>query len=189
MNKIRSFIAIPLSEQVRRAVGRLLHQVASDGDGIAWVPADNLHLTLKFLGDVADTEIPSVCSEIRAACDDLDSFALTVNGTRCLPSLKKPRVLCAGIDDADDVLPSLVADLETRMADLGFKREPRDYVAHLTLGRAKGASRRASSDVLQRLQKFADFQGGEIQVDRVQLIASFLDKSGPTYQTMDTVML
>jgi len=189
MNKIRSFVAIPLPEDIRRSIRRLLNKLRQDDDGIAWVPVDNLHLTLKFLGDVHDTEVPAVCQAIHEACDGLAPFPLTISGIGALPSWEKARVLHAGVSDPDSVLIRLVADLETRLAELGYKREPRDYVPHLTLGRAKGVSRRASLEVLERLKQFEKFHAGEVVVDQIQLVASFLDKSGPTYQTMATVQL
>ena len=72
---------------------------------------------------------------------------------------------------------------------MGFKPEARDYTPHLTLGRTKSGSRRAGSEVVERLQRDRATRLGSMSVDTVQLIASFLDKSGPTYQVMDTVGL
>ena len=72
MNKIRSFIAIPLASDVRRATIRLVERLRRENDGIKWVPTDNLHLTLKFLGDVDNTEIPDVCEVLhRVAAREL----------------------------------------------------------------------------------------------------------------------
>ena len=65
MKSIRSFIAIPLDPEVSRAAVRLIERIREPGDGIKWVPTDNLHLTLKFLGDVHNTEVPQVCEVIR----------------------------------------------------------------------------------------------------------------------------
>lgn len=79
--------------------------------------------------------------------------------------------------------------LETELAELGFKPEPRDYTPHLTLGRTKSGSRRASSEVVERLKREQQTQLGSMPVDTVQMIASFLEKGGPVYQVMDTVKL
>ena len=75
------------------------------------------------------------------------------------------------------------------LAELGFKQEPRDYVPHLTLGRTRSTSRLANSDVMERLAAEENTELGGMLVSSLQLIASFLDKSGPTYQIMDTIPL
>ena len=187
MNSIRSFIAIPMDPEVCRATVRLIDRIREPGDGIKWVPTDNLHLTLKFLGDVHNTEVPRVCEIIRAVCADFEPFELRFAGTGGLPALSRARVIYAGVDDASGSLTRMVMDLEKQLADLGFKPEPRDYKPHLTLGRAK--SRRASEEVVRRIEDEMDVELGNMSVTEVQMIASFLDKHGPTYQVMDTVEL
>ena len=84
---------------------------------------------------------------------------------------------------------AIVGQLEQDLADLGFKPEPRDYTPHLTLGRTRSQSRRAGSEVVQTMTELGDIDVGEMVVEEVQLMASFLDKGGPTYQVMDTIEL
>jgi 2'-5' RNA ligase len=189
MKTIRSFIAIPLAEEVLRGTVRLLQRLSHPGDGIKWVPAENLHLTLKFLGEVDNTEIPEVCRTIRAASSGISPFELAFAGTGAFPDLDRARVIWVGIEDASGQLTQLVTELEGRLADLGFKREARDYTPHLTLGRVKGGSRRAQPEVIERVRQDQAIDLGTMQVDEVHLIASFLDKKGPTYQVMDTIPL
>ena len=189
MQTIRSFIAIPLSLQVGRNASRLIEALTVPGDGIRWVPKDNLHLTLKFLGEVDNVEVPQVCKIIRNVTQDFEPFDLDFAGAGGFPNLDRPRVLCVHIDDPTNSLSRMVARLETELAEIGFKPEPRDYVPHLTLGRTKGGSRRASGDVLERVKAHAEMRLGQMNVDTVELIASFLEKQGPSYQVMDTIDL
>lgn len=189
MKTIRSFIAIPLSPKVNRATVRLIERLRQPDDGIKWVPTDNLHLTLKFLGEVDNTEVPRVCDVLRDICDEFEPFELTFVGTGGLPNIEQPRVLYAGVEDPSQSLTEIVARLERDLAELGFKPEPRDYTPHLTLGRTRGGSRRASSDVVERLRGDESTTLGSMPVDTVQMVASFLDKHGPTYQIMDTIGL
>ncbi|WP_442507313.1 RNA 2',3'-cyclic phosphodiesterase [Novipirellula sp. SH528] len=189
MQTIRSFIAIPLSPQVGRTAARLIEALSESGDGIRWVPKDNLHLTLKFLGEVDNVEVPQVCKIIRNVTKDFEPFDLDFAGAGAFPNLDRPRVLCVHIDDPTDSLSRIVARLEKELAEIGFKPEPRDYVPHLTLGRTKGGSRRASGDVIERVKAHAEKKLGEMNVDTVELIASFLEKQGPSYQVMDTIDL
>lgn len=189
MKNIRSFIAIPLSPEVGRAAVRLIRRLSEPGDGIRWVPTDNLHLTLKFLGDVDNTEVPRVCEVLREICGHYEPFDLEFFGTGGFPDIERPRVLYAGVNDASKSLTELVMELESELAELGFKPEARDYRPHMTLGRTKSGSRRAGSEVVERLKRDRQTQLGSMLVDTVAMFASFLDKSGPTYQAMDTVKL
>ena len=189
MKTIRTFIAVPLGDEVSRNAIRLIERLRQPNDGIKWVPTDNLHLTLKFLGEVENTEVPAVCAVLHDVCASRDPFELRFAGTGGLPSVERPRVLIAGIDDPTESLTEIVSDLERDFAELGFKRESRDYTPHLTLGRTKGGSRRPNPEVMDRLLSEQHVEIGQMVVDSVQVIASFLDKSGPTYQVMNTVEL
>jgi 2'-5' RNA ligase len=189
MQTIRSFIAIPLSTEIRRNATRLLAKLSQPDDGIKWVPTDTIHLTLKFLGEVDNTEISHVCNAVGDVCGGYEPFELSFSGTGGFPDIDRPKVLFAGVDDPTGSLCRLVDQLETKLADLRFKREPRDYRPHLTLGRTRSGSRRACDEVVQRLKQQAAVQLGTMRVDQIQIFASFLDKEGPTYQVMDTIEL
>jgi 2'-5' RNA ligase len=189
MQTIRSFIAIPLSVEVRRTAVRLIERLRQEGDGIKWVPTDNLHLTLKFLGEVDNTGVPALCDRLHRVAEQYEPFELVFLGTGGFPDTERPRVLWAGVQDDSGSLCQMVAQLESELAQLGFKPEPRDYRPHLTLGRTRSGSRRASADVVARIQAESKARLGKFQVDRLQLYASFLDKGGPTYQVMDTIEL
>jgi RNA 2',3'-cyclic 3'-phosphodiesterase len=187
MHTIRSFIAIPLDLGIQKTATRLVKRLSQDKDGIKWVPTDNLHLTLKFLGDVDNVEIPRICSLIQEACDVIEPFTMTFTGITALPSLAKARTIASSIDEPTGTLVQLFNSLERKLADIGFRPEPRDYVPHLTLGRIRSGSRRASQEVLERVEKEKELSLGFMAADTVQLMASFLDKSGPTYQVMGTI--
>ena len=187
MNSIRSFIAIPLSSEIAQAAAKMVNRLKESGDGIKWVPTDNLHLTLKFLGEVHNTEVPQVCEVVQKICRSIEPFELHFQGAGGLPALDRARVIHAGVVDESELLTSMVSQLELQLAKLGFKPEVRDYRPHLTLGRAK--ARRANQEVIDRLQSEQSTVLGSMIVEEVQVIASFLDKHGPTYQIMDTIDL
>ncbi|TWU04089.1 2',5' RNA ligase family [Neorhodopirellula pilleata] len=157
--------------------------------GIKWVPEDNLHLTLKFLGEVENVETPQICQVLADVCRDYEPFELLFGGAGFLPDVARARVLSVDVDDPTGTLTKMVQTLEDRYADMGFKREPRDYVPHLTLGRVRSGSRRASDTVIEKWQKHQHDALGAMTVDHVQVIGSFLEKRGPTYNVMQTVDL
>lgn len=187
MRTIRSFIAIPLAAEIQRDAVRLIDRLRQESDGIKWVPADNLHLTLKFLGDVENTEVPQVCDVLHRIAAHFDPFDLVFAGTGGFPTIERPRVLWIGVQDQSGALCRLVGQLEAALADLGFKPEPRDYRPHLTLGRTRSSRRRASDLLVEQIQEFENRDFGRMTVSEIRLMASFLDKRGPTYQVMDTV--
>ncbi|MEM6469244.1 MAG: RNA 2',3'-cyclic phosphodiesterase [Planctomycetota bacterium] len=187
MQTIRTFIAIPLAPAIESGARRLIKQLKPFDTAIKWVPADNLHLTLKFLGEVDNVEIPKVCKSIRRVTNQIEPFELTFTGTGGFPEISRPRVLFAGVEDPSGSLVRMVNSLETELATLGFKPEPRDYRPHLTIGRARSRSHRASAELLEAVKQHESQDLGEMLVEEVQLVASFLDKAGPTYQVMDTV--
>ena len=100
MHTIRSFIAIPLPNRLQSAVGTILDSLSDDLSGVQWVPSDNVHLTLKFLGDVPDRDIPDVCKTLRQCRSKLKPFSLHLEGTGAFPSIDRPRVIWIGVDDA-----------------------------------------------------------------------------------------
>lgn len=189
MRTIRSFIAIPLAPPIEHSLVRLIQNVQEEGDGIRWVPTDDLHLTLKFLGEIENVEVPAVCEAIRDVCDQIEPFELIFGGAKGMPSSDRARVLCMGVQDPTGGLCQLVSGLETRLADLRFKPESRDYRPHFALGRARSGYRKAEDDVMKRLMEYSDVVLGEMTADEVLLVGSFLEKSGPSYQVMDTIEL
>ncbi|MCD0458313.1 RNA 2',3'-cyclic phosphodiesterase [Roseiconus lacunae] len=189
MQTIRSFISIPITPGITSAASKIIRALKPVDSGIKWVPIDNLHLTLKFLGEVDNVEIPDVCNAIRRVTQQIAPFELHFHGTGGFPNLEKPRVLYAGIEDPSGRLVQMVADMELELADLGFKPEPRDYRPHLTLGRARSKGGRVSAELTEAAESFRDTHLGDMVVDELNLMASFLDKQGPTYQVMDTIEL
>ncbi|MFK8112272.1 MAG: RNA 2',3'-cyclic phosphodiesterase [Rubripirellula sp.] len=187
MKTIRTFIAIPLDDEVRRAAIKMIGKLRAPEDGIKWVPTDNLHLTLKFLGEVENMEVPGVCKILRDVCRDHEPFHLVFGGASGLPDIARSRVVCASVEDSSQSLTRIVTQLEQDYAEIGFKQEPRDYVPHLTLGRAKG--RRANAEVVERVQQHAESELGTMTVDTVCVFGSFLEKGGPVYQIMNTIDL
>ncbi|MEL7266931.1 MAG: RNA 2',3'-cyclic phosphodiesterase, partial [Planctomycetota bacterium] len=154
------------------------------GPNIRWVPAETMHLTLKFLGDVENTEIPAVCEKIDEVCQSIEPFRLGIAGSGAFPNEEKPKVLWLGINEGREELIRLATGIERALADLGFKPEPRDYRPHLTLGRAGRG--RVPQAVMEILREARQATVGDFTADSVQLFASYLDKHGPTYNVMAT---
>lgn len=190
MQTIRSFISIPIAPGITGAAIKLVKKLKDLDDGIRWVPLDNFHLTIKFLGEVDNTEIHDVSKIIRSITDQIKPFELNFHGAGVMPNPQKPRSIYAGIEDPTGRLVAMVGELEKKLAkEMGFKQEPRDYRPHLILGRTRSNSRRVSPELVDVMSEHSDIEFGQMVVDEVDLMASFLDKGGPTYQVMDTIEL
>lgn len=175
---MRLFVAINLPADVRDALYAAAAPLRETGVPVKWVAPDAMHLTLKFLGDVADDRERAIAGALDALCAGRRPFTLPLEGFGAFPTSQRPRVFWAGAE-AVPPLELLQHDLERALAGLDFPLEGRPFRPHLTLGRAKQGAERsagAAGALLDDLQ-FA----GEIAVDTVDLMESHLSPKGATY--------
>lgn len=142
-----------------------------------WYSREHFHLTLKFLGSVADEAIDPICAAVDSAVEGLAPFQLTARGLGAFPGLSCPRVVWAGIDDSNGILQDLAKRVDLATQPLGFPGEEREFEPHFTLARLKDASQ------AQRLfEKAAEERFGTFQVEEVILYESKL-RAGPEGQS------
>src|SRR5262249_647887 len=153
-----------------------------------WVEAENLHVTLLFLGEVDDREVPAVCRAVAAASAEHPAFRVSIERAGCLPNPRRPRVLWVGVGDGAHALCALHDGLETRLLELGcYRREARQYTPHITLGRVK--SDRPTDKLAAALAKQAGWKGGAMTVREVQVMSSELTPQGPQYTVLSRAQL
>jgi 2'-5' RNA ligase len=184
MSRTRTFIAIDLGKSIRDRLISLQESLAEAGPDVKWVEPDNLHLTLLFLGEVDDRELPAVCRAVQEAVAERPAFEVSVEGAGCFPNPRRPRILWLGIGKGVQEVVAVHDALEEPLLDLGcYRREERKYTPHVTLGRLKGEGR--STDALSRaLAKVQGYQAGEATVREIQVIASQLTPAGPNYSVL-----
>lgn len=183
MARIRTFIAIDLGERVRARLSGLQEKLARTISDVKWVTADNLHLTLLFLGEVDALEVVSICREVKKAAEGVAPFTMEVVGVGAFPNLRRPKVLWTGVGAGAEELKLLHDLLEAPLLNLGcYRREERDYTPHLTLGRLTPEERGPEWGSL--LAKHAEWEGGEVMVDEVLIMSSELQRQGPMYTVM-----
>ena len=174
---------------MRRPLEHWIEDFQTDGDGVRWVPTEHLHLTLQFLGDVDDVDTAAVCDAAATAAASIEPFSVVVKHRDVLPSMAKPRTLIAAVDDPANTLCQLVRRLRTEFADLGFRPEQRDYRPHITLGRPRGGGRRIQAEVVSRWTDEPEPLDKTVEVNEIAVIASVLDRAGPTYHRLTTIGL
>jgi 2'-5' RNA ligase len=135
---VRAFIAVTLPAEVRVAVERVQRELkaAVRGNAVRWTPSEQVHLTLKFLGNVAADSLPDLESAVRHACADAAPFELTAGGLGAFPSEQRPRVLWVGVGGEVEALRQLEQAVARETAAWG-EREDKPFHPHLTLGRVK----------------------------------------------------
>lgn len=138
MNAVRAFIAIELPQVTLDALAdvqaRLEHYVPPDS--VRWVKPNNIHLTLKFLGQVPTAQVDAITSAVRHAVTTLRAFPFEVMRAGCFPNARRPRVIWVGVDEPTGALQALQRAIEAAVAPLGYPGEPHAFQPHLTLGRA-----------------------------------------------------
>lgn len=181
---LRTFIAIELDEPLRQALGRVQgkfkRQIAPQD--VKWVAVENIHLTLKFLGDTPVGRLPDIEAALQAACAGHAPFEISFEGRGCFPNFRRPRVIWVAVRDKGQALLRLQTDVEKYIVPLGWPTEERGFSPHLTLGRvARGAERATAEAIGQIVEKTVVEQIGVQRVTAVSLMQSDLRPSGPIY--------
>jgi 2'-5' RNA ligase len=183
MSRIRTFVAAEPTDEIRSKAEKLVRQLAGHDDGIRWVQPENIHLTLKFLGDVEDREIYSVCSAVKQATSNCQAFELSCRGVGAFPSLHHPRTIWLGVQDAEARLAALYSEVQDSLCNLGFAAESRRFHGHLTLGRVQ-ANRLGQDKLREVIEANSDTVFGPLAVDELIVYASELSRDGPNYTVL-----
>jgi 2'-5' RNA ligase len=179
--KIRAFVAIRMGTEVEGAISRLVDSLRELRSGVRWVRQPNLHLTLRFLGDAAETRLlPGLddrLSEIAARCSP---FTLAVRGTGAFPNLNRPRTLWLGL--VGDELQRLGQQVEAGAVRAGFPPEARAYSPHLTIGRVRDL--RGWPQVRRMLEGALSREFGSSETAEMILYRSILGGEASQYQEL-----
>jgi 2'-5' RNA ligase len=176
---IRSFVALDIPAKTQEALTALTDELQKTQAPVAWVKADRIHLTLKFLGGVTPEQIEAIqeaLSPVAAACAP---FHLQPFGCGAFPTIKQMRVVWVGLRGDEKALFSLQQSVEAALAPLGFEPENRAFRAHLTLGRVKG--RKHQRTLQEALLSLQGFEAEAFDVTELVLYKSDLMPQGARY--------
>jgi 2'-5' RNA ligase len=186
MDKVRTFIAIPLSAELQKAVGRVQRQLVDALPDMRWVRPETIHLTLAFLGDIPQESLENVASSMLSIGELFAPFEAQVAGLGAFPSRVRPRVVWLGLEKCAPLL-QMQAALTEIVAAVGLPVEDRPYTPHLTLGRCR--SRRQLPEAGRIFERFEKMTVGTLKVDRVVLYESRLQPGGAAHLPRQTVIL
>lgn len=177
-DSIRTFVAVKIP--VPSSLRPVLRSLATMNWPVAAVSPDNLHVTLKFLGDTPIESRTAIQSRIAESVTGQPPFVLRVVGLGAFPHVDRPSVVWAGLNDAKPLV-SLALSLEEALEPLGFARESRTFHPHLTLARVKGRPQR---DLFDLLRQHAHTDFGTVEISSVEFIRSDRERDGAHYSTL-----
>jgi RNA 2',3'-cyclic 3'-phosphodiesterase len=190
---LRLFFAVELAPAVRAAAsaaGRRLARALDDAGGldVRWIPEDNLHVTLRFLGEVDASRLGALHEVAIAPCG-VTPFTIRVGGFGMFPPSGAPRVIWMGIMSGADGLRALHADLSARLLPLGFEPERRAFSPHVTMARFRQRPPRGAWQVARRAVAAQAVDAGAAPVEAVTLFRSRLSPRGAAYESVLRVPL
>jgi 2'-5' RNA ligase len=183
--RIRSFVAVDLEAPVCAALQALQEELTRTGADVRWVRAGGLHVTLKFLGSVDAARLEQVHAALITAVAGATALRVRAHGIGAFPSLRRPRVLWAGVDGPD--LGEVAARVEDGLFPLGFEQEKRGFTPHVTLGRVN--SLRGWPRLEAAFKAHLDDEFGTSLVDTVAIYRSTLRPDGAVYTALWTIPL
>jgi RNA 2',3'-cyclic 3'-phosphodiesterase len=187
---IRAFVSVTLPELLTGLVSEVQQKLKAQGLRIAWVAPGNVHLTLKFLGDIESSDIDPIAAVMTACAQRIAPLTVTARGLGVFPDLRRPRVVWLGITGDMPQLFIFQQDLDAGLTALGkgrFKPEDRPFKGHLTLGRIKA---RLDSGILAKaLRETSRVESSAFTVNAIHLIQSRLTSSGSIYTPLRSVVL
>ncbi len=187
MQSTRCFVAVEIMEPAYSEVRRLIENWSRRLTGVRWSREDQLHITIKFLGDVDNRLLPEVCSKLRAAATSTAPFAVSLAGLGTFPIGRPPRVIWAGIEQGSHQLSHLHQQLDQGLAEVGVAREGRKFTPHLTLGRVgKACDRELLAELLSQASATIE---SHFDVERLLLLASRKMHGRIVYEPIDRVSL
>ena len=183
----RTFLAVDLDEVILDALVESRERLDDPQAKIRWVARQNLHVTVRFLGDVADDVLPEVCRRAGAAASKIDPFEFQVKSISCVPPSGQLRMVWANIVDLNGKFAALHEAVTAELAGMGLHEENRPFRPHLTLARVKGI--RDASAFRQTASAYADAEFGSQKAESLVVYSSQLTPTGPVYREMSRAEL
>ena len=178
---MRLFVAIELDESVRALLSNAQAQLNRQCDGVRWIPAHQLHVTVKFLGEVRDADVSDVTDAVARGAARAAPFIMSIGGCGCFPKRGPVRIVWAGLAEPSGALLLCAEAVEDELEQLGFARERRPFSPHITIGRVRedrsGGQIRAATQAIT-------LEPSEQWVASLTLMSSVLSPKGPTYSAV-----
>ena len=184
---IRSFLAIELPTKIAEKLQKLQEDLKTSDADVRWGNPKSIHLTLKFFGNIEESQIDSILQSIEIPVQSSQPFWVSARGMGAFPHPKNPRVIWVGLVEGKEELIQFQKQLEASLEKVGFQTEDRSFHPHLTLGRVR--SSRGKGSLASKIEKYREEDIGTFQVEGVTLFQSDLKPSGPVYTPLRELRL
>ena len=179
---MRVFLGIALPEACRAAIREAVAPLRADPAPVSWVATENLHVTLKFIGEVSKDHLAGIGDALAGVAGRFPAFSLEAEGGGAFPGTRNPRVLWVGFREPLELVGELQENMENALSGAGFPREDRPFHPHITVGRARGVLPPAWGDRFVRVLSGRRF--GEVPVRSITLYESRLSPRGAVYAVL-----
>lgn len=181
---IRSFLAFDIEDQtILRRLTQAQAMLANTGADLKQVKPQNIHLTVRFLGDIHPPMVDAIYEEMKQII--FTPFQIELRGLGAFPKLSYPRVVWAGIRQGADELEDVFEQLEPRLRGLGFKPDSKGFSPHLTIARVRTG--RNKIRLAERVRELEDYEFGTVKAECLRLKKSDLTPRGPIYTNLREV--
>jgi 2'-5' RNA ligase len=183
----RLFFAIDPPEALTQKMENLVQKFDTPPNFVRWVRAGNMHITLKFLGEVDEAAIPSIVEAVRHAVAPFPPLKLVIEGLGVFPNHEQPQVVWFGVKGDTETLREMERALSTSLTALGFPPEDRPFIGHLTIGRVRSGNARGK--IARLVRQYHRFYIGDTVASQVALYESRLTMEGSVYTKLESFPL
>ena len=183
---MRTFVAIELPAEIKDQIAAVQQELKKTSAQVSWVKPGNIHVTLKFLGEVEESKITKVFSAAQAGCKGIKKFRIGLKGLGGFPNLKRPRVIWVGTASGEKELMELQSKVEQELEKNDFPREERKFTPHFTIGRIKIPK---GVEKLSEAVEKTEFAAPEFEVKEVVVMQSQLHPAGAVYTPLKKIGL
>lgn len=180
MSEIRAFLAVDVDDDLKPKINRIIKQFKGIDTKIKYVELANLHLTLKFFGDIDTNGLELLEKAISKVLEDFKPFNIKISGCGAFPNTNRIKVIWVGIDD-DTILRDMHDRLDEEFSRIGIDKD-RKFSTHLTIGRMKTGKNK--NRVKSTIEEYENIEIGEMKVDKISLKKSTLTPAGPIYEDL-----
>jgi len=183
---MRTFIAVELPEEIKKQIEELQAPLKKTNAFVSWVKPGNIHITLKFLGEVPEEKINEVFSACEGALKKTSKFKMNLKGMGAFPDFRRPRVIWVGAGKGGEELSDMATKIEEETEKIDYPKEKRKFSPHFTIGRVKSPK---NIEKLMELVKSTDFETEDIKVNEVTVMKSQLHPTGAIYTPLKKIPL
>ncbi len=179
---MRCFLAIEIEPYIKNKINETQEIIKeSNSAKVKYVETENIHLTLKFFGEIDKYQIEDISDIVNQTIDDYDKYDVKLVNVGAFPNIYRPRVIWTGIKDKEKTTIKLIKELDNKFNKIGFKKE-KDYIPHITIGRVKEVSDK--DKLSQTLKNLKKRYHGKMEVKKIYLKSSQLTPNGPIYENI-----